>query len=425
MMNSFVLKGDICYSIDKDTLCTIENGYCVCVDTVSKGVFTTLPKEYSTLPLYDYSGKLIIPGLVDLHIHAPQFAFRGLNMDSELLSWLNENAFPEEAKFADISYAKKAYTIFAEALKNSVTTRACIFATLHKEATLLLMELMEKSGLISFVGKVNMDRNSPDILIEESAEKSAKDTEDLALSSIGKFDNTFPIITPRFIPSCTDELMEKLGELAKKHKLSAQSHLSENKDEIKWVAKLCPDAKSYGDAYDKFGLFGKDTKTIMAHCVYSVDEEVNLIKENGVFIAHCPASNTNISSGIAPVRNYLDKGLKIGLGSDVAGGHTESLFRTISDTIQVSKLYYRLLDDTAKPVTFNEAFYLATKGGGEFFGKVGSFEDGFEFDAVVIDDSVLPHPQELSVKERLERSVYLNADLLGVKAKFVRGKKII
>ena len=219
--------------------------------------------------------------------------------------------------------------------------------------------------------------------------------------------------------------MEKLGELAKKHKLSAQSHLSENKDEIKWVAKLCPDAKSYGDAYDKFGLFGKDTKTIMAHCVYSVDEEVNLIKENGVFIAHCPASNTNISSGIAPVRNYLDKGLKIGLGSDVAGGHTESLFRTISDTIQVSKLYYRLLDDTAKPVTFNEAFYLATKGGGEFFGKVGSFEDGFEFDAVVIDDSVLPHPQELSVKERLERSVYLNADLLGVKAKFVRGKKII
>ncbi len=325
-MNGFVLKGDICYSIDKNTLCTIENGYCVCVDTVSKGVFTTLPKEYSTLPLYDYSGKLIIPGLVDLHIHAPQFAFRGLNMDSELLSWLNENAFPEEAKFADLSYAKKAYTIFAEALKNSVTTRACIFATLHKEATLLLMELMEKSGLISFIGKVNMDRNSPDILIEESAEKSAKDTEDLALSSIGKFDNTFPIITPRFIPSCTDELMEKLGELAKKHKLCTQSHLSENKDEIKWVRELCPDAKSYGDAYDRFGLFGKDTKTIMAHCVYSGDDEVEHMKENGVFIAHCPASNTNLTSGIAPVRAYLDKGLKVGIGSDVAGGHTESLF---------------------------------------------------------------------------------------------------
>ncbi len=424
-MNSFVLKGDICYSLDKDTLYTAENSYCVCVDSVCKGVFETLGCEYLDLPLYDYSGKLIIPGLVDLHIHAPQFAFRGLNMDCELLTWLNENAFPEEAKFSDISYAEKAYTIFADALKNSVTTRACIFATLHKEATLLLMELMEKSGLVSYIGKVNMDRNSPDILIEDSAEKSANDTEEWVLSTVGKFNNTYPIVTPRFIPSCTDELMENLSKLAKKHKLPAQSHLSENKDEIKWVKELCPDAKNYGDAYNKFGLFGKDTKTVMAHCVYSSDEEIKLMKENKVFIAHCPASNTNISSGIAPVRTYLETGLKIGIGSDVAGGHTESLFRTISDTIQVSKLYYRLIDNSVKPVTFNEAFFLASKGGGEFFGKVGSFENGFEFDAVVIDDSLLPHPQELSVKERLERSVYLNADLSGITAKFVRGNKII
>ncbi len=424
-MNSFVLRGDICYCTDKDTLCTAENSYCVCVDSVCKGVFDTLPSKYSKLPLYDYSGKLIIPGLVDLHIHAPQFAFRGLNMDRELLSWLNKNAFPEEAKFADINYAEKAYTIFADALKNSVTTRACIFATLHKEATFLLMELMEKSGLVSYVGKVNMDRNSPDILIEESAEKSTKDTEDLALSAMGKFENTYPILTPRFIPSCTDELMENLGKLAKKHKLPIQSHLSENIDEIEWVKELCPDAENYGDAYDKFGLFGRNTKTVMAHCVYSSDSEVELMKENGVFVAHCPASNTNISSGIAPIRTYLEKGLKVGIGSDVAGGHTESLFRTISDTIQVSKLYYRLVDSTAKPVTFKEAFFLASKGGGEFFGKVGSFENDFEFDAVVIDDSILPHPQELTVKERLERAVYLNADMLGITAKFVRGKKII
>ena len=424
-MKNFVIKGDICYSENIDTLITLKDHYLVCENTLCKGIYTELPLEYSSLEFFDYSGKLIIPGMTDLHTHAPQFAFRSLNMDSELLDWLNNSAFKEEAKYSDNDYALKAYSIFADTLRHSVTTRACIFATIHMDATKILMDLLEKTGLLTYVGKVNMDRNSPNELCEESAEKSAEDAVRWINDTTDKLQNTYPILTPRFIPSCTDELMIKLGEIQREYNLPVQSHLSENKDEIKWVHELCPNSKNYGDAYDSFGLFGKNAKTVMAHCVYSTDEEVELMKDNGVFVAHCPASNTNLSSGIAPIKRYLEKGLKVGLGTDMAGGHSDSLFRAIADTVQMSKLYYRLVDSTTKPVTFNEAFYLATKGGGEFFGKVGSFESDYEFDAVVIDDSVLPHPQELTVYERLQRAVYLNADCKGLFAKFVKGKKII
>ena len=149
------------------------------------------------------------------------------------------------------------------------------------------------------------------------------------------------------------------------------------------------------------------------------------MKENGVWVAHCPDSNMNVSSGVAPIRKYIDKGLRIGLGTDVAGGHTQSMFRAIVASLQVSKLYWRLIDQSVKHLSFSESFYMATKGGGSFFGKVGSFEKGYEFDALVIDDSVRPHPQEISVSQRLERAVYLGIDLDGIKEKYIRGIKCI
>ena len=149
------------------------------------------------------------------------------------------------------------------------------------------------------------------------------------------------------------------------------------------------------------------------------------MRRNGVFVAHCPASNMNLTSGIAPIRKYIDLGLNLGLGSDVAGGHSDSIFRAITDAIQVSKMYFRMVDESYKPLVFSEAFYLATKGGGAFFGKVGSFEEGYEFDAIVMDDSVLSHPQSLNLEERMERAVYLGLDEKNITAKFVDGRKII
>lgn len=419
-----VLKGNIVYSKSLNELEVCENGYLVYDGNVVKGVFTELPEEYKADEVEDYGDKLIIPGLVDLHVHAPQYAFRGLGMDMELLEWLETNTFPEEAKMEDVLYARESYKIFVENLKKSATTRACIFATVHRRATNLLMSMLEASGLATMVGKVNMDRNCPDYLREEDSEWSAWETAEWIKDvHHSKFKNTLPILTPRFIPSCTDELMEKLKMVQMRYDLPVQSHLSENPGEIEWVKELCPWAKFYGDAYDTFGLFGWDSKTVMAHCVYSCDEEIERMKENGVFVAHCPESNINLSSGIAPIRRYLEEGIRVGLGTDVAAGSSENMFTAMAYAVQASKMYWRLKDDSKKPLTAEEVFYLATKGGGEFFGKVGSFEEGYEMDAVVLDDSRLEHPQTLGVKERLERMIYFSDDR-EICAKYVKGKKI-
>ena len=275
-----------------------------------------------------------------------------------------------------------------------------------------------------------MDREASEALTEDSAEISAYTTFGWINAVKDKFTNTKPILTPRFIPCCTDKLMEELREIQMAFGIPVQSHLSESKGEIAFVKFLRPEDPFYGDSYNDYDLFGKnddidtDVKTVMAHCVWSTDEEVELMRKNGVFVAHCPASNMNLTSGIAPIRKYLDLGLNIGLGSDIAGGHSESIFRAITDTIQVSKMYFRMVDESVKPLVFSEAFYLATKGGGAFFGKVGSFEEGYAFDAVVLDDSVLPHPQSLNLAERMERAVYLGLDEKNITAKYVAGEKI-
>lgn len=422
--STFALKGNICFSQDKNTISIRENSWLVCENGICAGIFETLPEKFRDIPVRDAGDALIIPGLVDLHLHAPQYSFRGMAMDLELLDWLNTVTFPEESRYADREYARKAYSIFTRDLKKSPTTRACIFGTLHVEATEILMELLEKTGLKTFVGKVNMDRNGPETLQEKSAEASAAHTIRWLSDTVGKYQNVRPILTPRFIPSCTDELMARLAEIQKEYHLPVQSHLSENPGEILWVQKLCPDTAFYGEAYDKFGLFGGEScPTIMAHCVYSGQAETALMKKRGVFIAHCPQSNTNLSSGIAPVRTYLEQGLHIGLGTDIAGGHSLSMLRAIADAVQVSKLRWRLVDQSLKALTFEEAFYLATLGGGEFFGKTGSFLKGYEFDAVILEDSYYPHPQPLSVRERLERLVYLSDDRC-IKGKYVSGREL-
>lgn len=423
MANNFILKGDICYSMHKEQIEVQENAFLICENGISKGVYQTIPEQYHSFLLYDYTGHLIIPGMTDLHLHAPQYTFRGIGMDMELLDWLNQYTFPEEAKYEDEAYAKQAYHIFVEDLKKSATTRACIFATLHVPATMILAEMLEASGLVTYVGKVNMDRNAPDYLLEASADESVDATLRWLSGNASRYTRTKPILTPRFIPTCSDTLMEKLGEIQRAFQLPVQSHLSENLGEIAWVKDLCPSSLFYGDAYDRFGLFGKDAKTIMAHCVSSSEEEIERIRENGVYIAHCPQSNTNLASGIAPLRTFLDAGVNLGLGTDIAGGVSISMFRAIIDAVQVSKLYWRLIDTTKKPLSIDEAFYLATKGGGSFFGQTGSFEEGYTTDILILDESQLPYPQKLSARDRLVRFLYL-ADDNSILHKFVEGHQL-
>lgn len=423
MQKNFVVKGNIIYSKNPSDLAIYEDAFLVCAEGLTAGIFPELPEEYASFPLYDYGKCLIIPGLVDLHVHAPQYTYRGLGMDKELLDWLQTYAFPEESRYEDPDYAERAYRIFVEKMRTNATTRACIFATAHVPATLLLMEMLEKSGLITYVGKVSMDRNAPAPLCEESPAVAAAAVEKWLKTSLKKYKNTKPMLTPRFIPSCTDNLLTSLGRFQKKYHVPVQSHLSENLSEIAWVRELCPYSSDYGEAYEHFGLFGGNAPTVMAHGVWPGKREFARIKERGVYIAHCPQSNTNIASGIAPVRQYLDAGIHIGLGSDVAGGSSDSIFRAMVDAIQVSKLRWRLITQDDAPITLDEAFYMATAGGGEFFGKVGKFEEGYEFDAVVLDDENLPTPREFSTHERLERIVYLGDDR-NIAAKFVAGRKL-
>ena len=418
-----LIKGSFIYSIDKDNIEIKENQYLLIRDGKSEEFYEEIPSRLKNIQIEDYGDNIIIPGLIDLHIHAPQYAFRGMGMDMQLLDWLNTYAFKEEGKYRDLEYAKKQYSKFVSDVKNSATTRLSIFATLHKDATIMLMDMLEEAGIKAYVGKVNMDRNSPEFLTEDTL-KSKEDTIEWLEDTKDRYKNIKPILTPRFIPSCTDNLMEEIKQINNIYNIPVQSHLSENKSEIEWVAELHPDTKNYAEAYDKYNLFGKNNKTIMAHCVHCPDDELELIKQNNVVVAHCPQSNANLTSGIAPIKNMLSMGINVGLGSDIAAGSSLSIFRAMSDAVQVSKLRESLTGQKNQTLTLTEVFYLGTKGGGKFFGDVGSFEKGYEFDAVVLNDKSFGDNSDVTLKERLERIIYLSDDR-NIVAKYVAGNKII
>lgn len=422
MDRSFVLFGDICYTESCDRIISCPASFLVVEKGKITGVFDRLPGEYRTLPLYDYGGRLVIPGLSDLHTHASQYQFRGLWMDEELLDWLERHTFPEEARYSDADYALRAYSIFADDLLSSPTTRANIFATIHRDSALVLCQLLEERGLAANVGKVNMDRNCPPSLTEDP-QASLADTVSFIKTVRERFTRVHPIVTPRFIPSCSDNLCRSLGDLAVRMDVPVQSHLSENTGELDWVASLCPESSSYADAYRRLGLWGR-VKTCMAHCVWSRDREDELLENDNLYIAHCPDSNTNLSSGIFPARYFLDRGVHVGLGTDIAGGTSLSLFRAMTDAVKVSKLYWRYVDDSVPKLDFAAAFYMASKGGGSFFGRVGSFEEGYDADIVVLDDSDSPTCIEgLTAAQRLERYSSLCPEK-PVCAKFVQGEKL-
>lgn len=418
-----LIKGNFIYSIDKDNIEIKENQYLLIKDGKAEEFYKELPSRLKSIEVEDYGDNIIVPGLIDLHIHAPQYAFRGMGMDMQLLDWLNTYAFKEECKYNNLEYAKRQYSKFVNDVKNSATTRLSIFATLHKEATIMLMDLLEQAGIKAYVGKVNMDRNSPEFLTEDTL-KSKEDTIEWLEETKDRYKHIKPILTPRFIPSCTNNLMEEITQINNIYNIPIQSHLSENTSEIEWVAQLHPDTNNYAEAYDKYNLFGKDNKTIMAHCVHCPDDELSLIKQNNVTVAHCPQSNANLTSGIAPIKKMLSMGIDVGLGSDIAAGSSLSIFRAMSDAVQVSKLRQAMTGEANQILTLSEVFYLGTKGGGKFFGNVGSFEKGYEFDAVVLNDESFGDNSDFTLKERLERIIYLSDDR-NIVAKYVAGNKII
>ena len=434
-MMKTIYKAHILFTKEQTRFEVVENGYIAVEDGLVAGVAGSLAELKTECPTFnvdevevvDFGDKLLIPAMNDMHVHAPQVHNQGVAMDLELLPWLQNYTFPEESKYADVQYAERMYRRFLHTQWLFGTMRSVVFGTVHTESTRLLMKLYQEAGMGALVGKVAMNRNCPDTL-SEGVDAYVEGQESLiaeANSSLFTLHSSLPplvrpIITPRFVPSCTPELLQACGELAAKYQLPVQSHLSENTSEIAWVAELEPESKSYGDAYNRYGLFGQ-TPTIMAHCVWTKGHELELMKQNGVMVAHCPTSNFNLSSGMAPIRSLLDEGVSIGLGSDISGGHDLNMFRMLVYAIQVSKMHYQLDHDKAF-LTLPEIFWIATKSAGSFFGKVGSFEAGYDFDALVIDDSVL-YPSEYSLLHRLERFIYLGDDRQIVH-RFCRGQEI-
>ena len=422
-----VYKAHILFTKEKNRFEVFENGYVAvengkvaCVASTLSDISVQCPAfDINDAEVVDFGNKLLIPAMNDMHVHAPQMHNQGVAMDLELLPWLQNYTFPEESKYADADYAERMYRRFLHTQWLFGTMRSVVFGTVHTESTRILMKLYQEAGMGALVGKVAMNRNCPDALCED-VDAAVKGNEQL----IAEFNQpdalVRPIITPRFVPSCTPELLKACGELAAKYQLPVQSHLSENMSEIAWVAELEPESKSYGDAYNRYGLFGQ-TPTIMAHCVWTKGEELELMKRNGVMVAHCPTSNFNLSSGMAPIRTLLDESVPIGLGSDISGGHDLNMFRILVYAIQVSKMHYQS-DHNKAFLTLPEVFWIATKSAGSFFGKVGSFEPGYDFDALVIDDSVL-YPDEYSLLHRLERFIYVGDDRQ-ITHRFCRGQEI-
>ncbi|WP_027454917.1 amidohydrolase family protein [Xylanibacter brevis] len=425
-----VYKAHILFTKEKDRFEVYENGYIAVEDGYVLGVASHLKDlNCPDAEVIDFGDKLLIPAMNDMHVHAPQVHNQAVAMDLELLPWLQNYTFPEEAKYADVKYAERMYRRFLHTQWLFGTMRSVVFGTIHTESTRCLMQLYQEAGMGAMVGKVAMNRNCPDNLSEdvdayiEGMEQLIKDFSPLASGreAGGEVPSLVrPIITPRFVPSCTPELLRACGQLAQQYQLPVQSHLSENTSEIAWVQELEPESESYGDAYNRYGLFGQ-TPTIMAHCVWTHGKELELMKRNGVMVAHCPTSNFNLSSGLAPIRSLLDEGLRIGLGSDISGGHDLNMFRMLVYAIQVSKMHYQQ-DHSKAFLTLPEVFWIATKSAGSFFGKVGSFEPGYEFDALVIDDAVL-YPSEYSLLHRLERFIYVGDDRQIIH-RFCRGQEV-
>lgn len=242
MSNVLIIKGHFIYTKTVENFEVYKDSFLVSVGGRVEGIYQSVPEKYIGYSIKDYGNKFIIPGFVDLHLHAAQFLQCGVGMTKQLLDWLEDYTFDLEKEFRNEDFARKAYTAFADKLLASGTLRSCIFASTSTSGTEVLFEVLKDKGISAYVGKVNMDRNAPDS-ITESTETSLHGTEYL----IKKYHNeqlVKPIITPRFAPTCTEELLQGLGKLAIKYDIPVQSHLSENTDEVKWVQRLFPEAES-------------------------------------------------------------------------------------------------------------------------------------------------------------------------------------
>lgn len=415
-----ILHGDIVYSENEERLSIHEDSYIAVDRGTVQGIFPGIPEQYRGVPVTDYGRKLIIPAFSDLHIHAPQYAQRGRGMDLLLPDWLRTYTFPEESKFADLGYARQIYSLLADDMIRNGTFHASVFATIHNPATLLLAEILEKRGICGFVGKVNMDRNSPDYLCE-TTEQSLRNTEEF-LSSFAADRRVQPILTPRFAPTCSRELMYGLGKLAARYGCGVQSHFVESRWEAAEAVKLFPECSCDTEIYKMTGLL-EHGKSIMAHFIFPSETDLAIAKQYDCVAVHCPDATNNVIAGIAPISDLTEQGVHLAMGTDIGAGQSTAVYKQIASAVKLSKLREFYEGRENGTISFPQAFCMATRGGGSVFGRYGSFEVGDVFDALVLDGLEDPMTR-LSVQDRLERFCY-SGDDRNIAARYIAGKLLL
>lgn len=412
-----IYHGDIVYTPSVDKLSVHEDSYIIVEDGVVSEICKEIPEKYKGLEVIDHGDKMIIPAFTDLHIHGSQYVQRGIGMDCLLSDWLNNYTFPQESRFADMEYAKNSYDAFVDDMLRHGTFHANVFATIHREATDYLFEKMEEKGMYGFVGKVSMDCNAPEYLTE-TVEGSLRETEKFLAAHEGS-KKVKTILGPRFAPTCSQELIDGLGVLAKKYHCGVHTHLVESKWEAQEALRLYPGYGSDTEIYERAGLMDYGP-SIFAHVIFPSDEDKRILKKHGSFSVHCPDATANIIAGIMPLQRMADEGLKIALGSDIAGGHDIAVYRQVARAVQFSKLKEFYEPEESKTITITQAFYHATKEAGSVFGKVGSFEKGYMFNALVIDNMQDPWVK-MTAEEKLERFCYIGDDR-NIRARYLDGE---
>lgn len=341
----------------------------------------------------------LLPGLIDTHIHAPQWPQLGTGLDIPLDRWLFEYTFPLEARYADETFARTVWLRMVPTLLAHGTTTAVYYGTVHNPATLALAEQCAESGQRAFVGRVGMDhpQGTPDWYRDADA-AAGVDASARSVASIRALGSTLvqPVITPRFAPACTDDLLRGLGELARAEKVLVQTHCSESDWEHGYAFERFGTSDTV--ALDSFGLVARGS--VLAHGDHLSDGDLDVIKMRGAGVAHCPLSNTYFANAVFPLRRALERGVHVGLGTDVAGGAHPGLLAQCGHAVSASRHMEDGVDPSlptasrgvpASRVDAVTAFHVATKGGADLLGiNAGVIAPGNVFDAFVVDCDARP-----------------------------------
>ena len=336
----------------------------------------------SDVELIDHSGRLIMPGFIDTHIHYPQVDVIA-SYGAQLLDWLTDYTFPAEARLADQAVARETASFFLDELLRNGTTTALVFATVHPHSADAIFEAARSRGMRLIAGKVLMDRHCPEAL-RDSAESGYRDSKALIEKWHG-VDRLGYAITPRFAVTSSDEQLAAAGRLAAEHpEVYVHTHLAENTKEVAWVRELFPERRSYLDVYDHAGLVRQ--RSVYAHCIHLDEADRQRMGESGAAAAFCPTSNLFLGSGLFDLAAADSHGIRTGIGTDVGGGTSFNIPRTLGEA-------YKVLQLRGQTLTPRRAFYLATLGGARALyldDRIGNFEPGKEADFVIMDPDATP-----------------------------------